>query len=305
MPSFDQAKILFVSIEAVLCGIAGLLYLYGRPKRYEKCSPISDKTSSSKPIAVLSSELQEKLQAEKKDLLAKLESMTGDITALQSSLQLENEKSIQFQKKLDEAEKKASLSCTNKKLYSHALLDLSVEIQKLCHQIEQDRKTHAVEIRALLGKEEKKVGGPLLTTRAASSGILSPSISPIAAVFLLLLQCQKGFDKSEASSWPDAEHRDLIRRAFFDRLQQASHVPLAVFSLERPTELYVSPKFPQTLSSKDCREISEAFGQELRQLSSMEPLQLNAEYLQGMYVAFKVAGQNLDDLVVMVPMSHP
>jgi hypothetical protein len=303
MPSFAQAKVLFVSIEAAFCGISGLMYLYGRPQAQKIRSFLPMRTSTPQVIPMASSEIQVQLEAEKKELLAKLESVNENVATLQSKLQLQDEKSRTCQEKLAESEKKALQCGVNKKVYSQALLELSAEIQKLCSQIEQDRKTHSVEIRALLGKDDKRVGVSGSVSSSAATGVIQPAIAPIAAVLLILLQCQKGFEKSGTSPWPDAEHRDLIRRAFFDRLQQAPHIPLAVFSLEMPAELYVSPKFPQALSSKNCTQIVETFGPQLRQLSPLEPFQVDAEGLLGTYVAFKVAWHNLDDLVVMVPMN--
>jgi hypothetical protein len=303
MPSFGQAKILFALIEACFCGLAGLMYLFFCTRRREIRAPSIPITLTPQISGSLSSELQDKFENEKKELLVQLEDMSRGIVELQSKLKLENEKNEECLRKMEEAEKTASQSCSNKKLYIQALLELSIEIQKLCSQLEQDRKTHAIEIRALLGKDEKKLGVSLPPIPGATSGIIPSSIAPIAAVLLVLLQCQKGFDKSENSAWPDAEHRDLIRRAFFDRLHQAAHLPVVVFSLDRPTELYRSPSFPQALSSKDCIQIVETFGRQLRQLSSFEPFPVSLEHFSGMYIAFKVAWQNLDDLVVMVPSS--
>ena len=215
----------------------------------------------------------ESLEREKEDLRSKLSAVEGNL--------------IDAQKKTD--------SCCQ------TIQALTLEVDRILGQLESERRAYSIEIRALLRKEERE--DPLAQAKKKPSKAIPPRIAtpPLPSLLLLLSACQKGLDLHVATDWPSNEHRPLVRRKFFDMAQKMVTTPMAIVSLDSPTEYYLSPKLPEGLDINDVREAILSYRTSFEGLKRFEPYHIIDDRMKGRYVAFRAAWDNLEDLIVLAP----
>lgn len=303
-PSFAEAKWTFVAAESLLVTITIWWYLMSKPKipvrapqrvaqqAMPVCQPKQDER-----------DLQLKAFAdEKNSLLEKVKRLEEtELFSKQRASDLEQEKNT-LKERLSQAEarlvevQKTTDSCC------HTIQDLAFEIDRLMSQLEQERRQHSIEVRALLRKEsDEPVAATKKKTSKTPPAVQKIATSPVPALMLLMSTCQKGLDLRVANDWPANEHRLLVRRKFFDIVQKMNGTPFAVVSLEYPTEYFLSSKLPSTLSITQVQSTVMEYKNIFGQLKRFEPYHFTDEKLGGRWVAFRLAWENLDDLITLTP----
>ena len=199
--------------------------------------------------------------------------------------------------KLSEAEQR--LLDTQKKDDSSCQIiqSLAFEMERLLSQLEGERRAHSIEIRTFLRKEDPP---EVVKKKQAKAVPLRVATPPLPSLLLLISACQKGLDLHAANDWPANEHRPLVRRKFFDMAQKMAATPMAIVSLDSPTEYYLSPKLPEGLDATVVREAVLSHRSALESLKQFEPYHIIDERMKGQYVAFRIAWDNLDDLIALV-----
>ncbi len=299
--TFAESKMFFVSAEALLAVITALWYLMARPTAAPKPRPTPVEPAA--PPQPEAKEEQRETEADESAVL--LETVRRleetELFAKQRLADLEQEKTT-LKERLADAEghlvevQKTIDSCT------HVIQNLTSEVERLMAQLEQERRQHSVEVRALLRKETEQTAAQTKKKQGKSSPAMHKVAPlPVPALLLLLSTCQKGLDLHVAHDWPDGEHRLLVRRKFFDTVHKMNSIPLAVVSLESPTEYFLSSKLPSTLSAAHVRAAVMEYKTSFSQLKRFEPYHVTDERLGGRWVAFRVAWENLDDLVALTP----
>lgn len=302
---FAQSRGLFIASQILLLTVTTIWYLLVQPKT----RPHRPSQQPSPPIPIAMPQPDEREAQLKEDAdqkAALLENVKRleerEVFSKQRLSDVEQEK-IVLKERLSEAEgrlvevQKTTDSCCR------IIQDLTFEIDRLTIQLEQERRQHSVEIRALLRKE----GDEPLSGTKKKSGKSVPAVQkiaspPVPSLLLLLSACQKGLDLHVANDWPAGEHRVLVRRKFFDIVQKMNATPLAVVSLEQPTEYFLSSKLPHNLSAAQVRTVVMEYKQVFSQLQRFEPYHVTDERIGGRWVAFRAAWDNLDDLITMTPL---
>jgi hypothetical protein len=302
--SFSESKWIFVAAECLLMVITVWWYLTAKPqvpaKRIQK--PLSltpplqlpksdEKDVQLKALADEKASLTENIRRlEEVELFSKhrLSDLEQERAGLKERLSEAEGRLVEVQKTTD--------SCC------HTIQDLTFEIDRLMSQVDQERHQHSIEVRALLRKESEETGSAtkkkVSKTVPAVQKMASP---PIPALLLLLSTCQKGLDLHLANDWPANEHRLLVRRKFFDVVQKMNATPLAVVSLEYPTEYFLSSKLPAGLSINQVRAAVLEYKSIFAQLKRFEPYHFTDERLGGRWVAFRIAWDSLEDLIALTP----
>ena len=83
--------------------------------------------------------------------------------------------------------------------------------------------------------------------------------------------------------------------------QKMVATPLAIVSLESPTEYYLSPKLPEGLDINVVRAAVLSYRSSLENLKRFEPYHIIDDRVKGRYAAFRAAYDNLEDLILLVP----
>ncbi len=303
--SFAESKWIFVAAEGVLVMITIWWYLLAKPQIVPKrtLKPASPVAAPMSPPLPDERDLQLKAHADEKvsliENIRRLEET--ELFSKQRLSDLEQEKTG-LKERLQEAEgqlvevQKTTDSCC------HTIQDLTFEIDRLMVQLEQERRQHSIEVRALLRKEDEEVS----LASKKKTGKTAPAIQkvaprPVPALLLLLSTCQKGLDLHLANDWPANEHRLLVRRKFFDVVQKMNSTPFAVVSLEYPTEFFLSSKLPPSLSVNQLRSAVMEYKNSFASLKRFEPYHFTDERIGGRWVAFRIAWDNLEDLVTLTP----
>jgi hypothetical protein len=212
--------------------------------------------------------------------------------------ELEQERDSLGEKLLQEETLRAEAVANNDR-YGPLIFSLSTEIENLSAHVEEIKKHHSIEIRALLGKDDKEgAKKPRTPTKALA---LRPPISPLASALLLLVQCHKGISLQNAS-WPAHEHALLVRRKFFDLVSSYSSIPIAIVSLNAPSDYFISPKLPSECSVLNIHSLIAPHIKTLSSLHPFEPYFLSHEKFP--FVSFRIAWDNLDDLIALVPCTR-
>ena len=300
--SFSESKWVFVGAEALLVMITVVWYLMSKPQ----VSPRRSQKPPSPPVVQPKSDdkdLQLKALFDEKANLAehvrRLEET--DLFSKQRLSDLEQEK-IALKERLSQAEgrlvevQKTTDSCCR------TIQDLTFEIDRLMSQVDQERRQHSIEVRALLRNDAEE--GSSATKKKVSKtvpAVQKLSSSPVPALMLLMYTCQKGLDLRLANDWPASEHRLLVRRKFFDVVQKMNATPFAVVSLENPTDYFLSSKLPPDLSIGQVRAAVMEYKATFAQLKRFEPYHVTDERLGGRWVAFRTAWDNLEDLIALTP----
>ena len=302
--SFADSKVFLLSSEAALSIITALWYMLAQPSRKKKTRPAEApavRPMQSQPAPQKETEYEQllKTEAEEKNRLAG-EVRTFEEREAFSKQRIENleQEKKNLQAKLSETEQ-ALLDIQKKGDSSHHIIQsLASEIERLLSQLESERRTHSIEIRTFLQKEEPP---DVVQKKQAKAVPLRAAASPLPSLLLLLASCQRGLNAQLENSWPANEHRPLVRRKFFDMVQKMAATPLAVVSLDSPTEYYLSPKLPEGLDVNTIREAVLARRSLFESLKQFEPFCIVDGRMKGQYTAFRIASENLNDLVAMVP----
>jgi hypothetical protein len=294
LPSLESKKNIFVISEILLCFLLG--YLCFRQASKNSITAKSASQTLSRASVDSASQISA-LEQEKQNLHSTLLETTAIYENAQKELEQKREQTEELEKKVIHLEQAVKETFINKKTCLDSVQRITQEVQNLCLHIEQERRTHAIEVRALLGKDDKK---SLKAEKATTPYSIAPTLSPFANALLTIYQCQKEIESNENKSWPSQEHYDLVRRAYFDRLKSIQS-PLLSFSLSSSTESFCSPKFPNTVKQQDIVKIIEQYGSQLQALAPFEPFHLHHESLKVPSIAFKLSCKNLEDLVIVIP----
>jgi len=303
--SFAESKWILVSAEGVLVAITVWWYLIAKPAAAPKRAhkqvvapvPVPEKETPDEKAIQLRAVLDEKAallenikRLEETDLFSKrrLTDLDQEKNGLKDKLSEAEGRLVEVQKTTD--------SCCR------TIQDLTFEIDRLLSQLDQERRQHSIEVRALLRKEgedsssegRKKTGKSVPAVQKVAS-------APISTLLLLMSSCQKGLDLHVANDWPANEHRLLVRRKFFDLVQKMNGTPFAVVSLESPAEYFLSSKLPPSLSINQVRSSVLEYKDAFARLKRFEPYHFTDERIGGRWVAFRAAWDNLEDLITITP----
>lgn len=294
--SFAESKWFLASSEGLLVLVTIAIYTLSQPTPKPR-RPRPSTTTETPPPPKEQEQLLKTANDEKNQLSQTLQRLQeSELFAKQRTEDLER-KSTELSTQL--AETAANLLDAQRTTDSccQTIQTLTFEVDRLTTQLDQERRQHSIEIRTLLGKEsesssKKKVPRTLPTK--------SP-LQPIPSLLLLLSACQKGLDLHVANDWPANEHRTLVRRKFFDVAQKMGLAPIAIVSLESPTEHFLSPKLPGSLSIADLRAAVLPYKTTFERLKRFEPYHITDERLGGRWIVFRAAWDNLEDLVALAP----
>jgi hypothetical protein len=282
-PSFAEAKWLLVYLEALVVLLTTGLYLGTRPsgKKIEAPAPVVVKEIPSQVPA-----LQQKI-AELQQTIQRLEE--ASLFSKQHAEGLKEEKSALEKKhqtvnlKLEEVNETVQACCDS-------IRELGGDFERVISQLEHERKQHAIEVRALLGKnyspsrEEKKV--------------VKIALSPLPCALMLLLSCQKALEHGPSEEATAA----FSRRKCFDIARQFGTSSVALISLQNPTEYFLSPKLSQLVSLEDLLSVIETHKESFENLQTFQPYLFSDKKIgEDRWTAFRLSHPHVNDLVVVVP----
>ena len=304
--SFADSKGFLVASEGLLVMATASWYLLSRPAERPRERARPPQTTLPPPPKSDDRELLIKtLTNEKQSLSEEMRQLTE--SALFSKKRLEDieREHNEIQRRLSEAEganveaQKTIDSCRS------TIQSLTTEIDRLMIQIDQERRAHSIEVRAFLSKTDGATDTDLGKKKKSRQAAAVPKMAtpPLPSLLLLLATCQKGLDLLIAPDWPASEHRLLVRRKFFDVAKKMNSTPFAVVSLENPTEYFLSPKLPSSLTISDVQAATASYKASFSRLQQFEPYHFTDERLGGRWVAFRTAWNNLEDLIAMAPLT--
>ena len=307
--SFAESKLFLLSSEAIVVVATAIWYVLMQPSPRRKIQqPIGPTTRHTQqethPTITPQTEKESILKAEaeeKKCLIEKIRTLEeSEIFCKQRLESLEREKAdlhaklSEVEGNLIDAQKKTDSCC-------QTVQSLTFEVDRILTQLEQERRAHSIEVRALLRKDNSEETETQTKKKQAKAALARVATPPLPSLLLLLSACQKGLDLHIAHDWPANEHRPLVRRKFFDLAQKMVTTPIAIVSLESPTEYYLSPKLPEGLEVNDIRTTILSYRETFEKLKRFEPYHIIDDRLQGRYVAFRTAWDNLEDFIVLAP----
>lgn len=289
-PNFSESKWTLLLLETIV--IFATISWYLLAKKPEKLPKPFSKEPSIKEIPSPQASTNTEEIVSLKEAVSHL---TQAETASKNRIQELEQERDGLQEKLVQEEALHTEALANLEHYGPLICNLSVEIEKLTSHIEEIKRQHDIEIRALLGKEGKKARTP---TKAP---LFRPPTSPLASTLLLLVQCHKGLSLQN-STWPAQEHALLVRRKFFDLVASYSSVPYAILSLSSPSDYFLSPKLPEQFSLSTINTLIAPHTKTISTLRPFEPYFISDK--QCPFVTFRIAWENLDDLIVLVPSAN-
>jgi hypothetical protein len=282
-PNFSESKWTFLLLEAILIFATISWYLLSKPQP-KPSQPVKKPL----PVKQIPKQEPEKNTAELASLQEAISHLTqAEESSKQRITELENERDM-LKEKVVQEEVLRSQAVANIEQYGPLILNLSQELEKLTSHIEELKRQHDIEMRALLGKKPRP---PSKTTT------FRPPTSPLASTLLLLVQCHKGLSLQN-TAWPAQEHALLVRRKFFDLVSSYSSAPFAIVSLSSPSDYFLSPKLPNC-SVVNLHTLIGPHIKTLSQLRPFEPYFLTDK--ETPMVCFRIAWENLEDLIVLVP----
>lgn len=291
-PDFSESKWTLLLLETIVIFATISWYLLAK-----KTPPISAPPTR-KPQII--KEPPKEQSTQNIEELASLQEAVSHLTQAEESSkkrieEIEHERDL-LQQKLIQEEALRAEAVANIEQYGPLIFNLSLEMEKLSSHIEEIKRQHDIEIRALLGKEER--AGSKKTRTSSKAPSFRPATSPLASTLLLLVQCHKGLCM-ENNTWPAQEHSLLIRRKFFDLVATYSSTPFAILSLTSASEYSLSPKLPEEISITNLHALIAPHTKTLSTLRPFEPYFISDT--QHPWVSFRIAWENLDDLIVLVP----
>jgi len=286
--SFAESKWILAGLEAFLVFVTVSWYVLSQPE--EEAEGVSPSVLMRAPQKEDAPQVEDSLR-EKKELEEELEKRQETELFLKQRLQDAEEERRALQAQIGVAEKRASSEQETRAMCREAIQELGFEIKKLTKQIGRERREHAIEIRALLRKEDDNT--------LKSPPVPKVAMSPLPAVVALLASCQKGLERP--GEWPSQEHKVLVRRKFFDVARKAAVTPLVIASLEYPSDLFVSSKVTPALSEEEVFSLIDSKRNELSQLDHFEPYRFFDKDRQ--WTAFRLTWENLDDIVLFAQTS--
>ena len=293
--SFAESKGMLAASEAVLVCLTAWLYLASKPTT-KKTRVVSQPSTPQEPPKVVDAPSQEKKELEEN--LARYRE--GELFSKQRIGDLEQEKAS-LQKGLTDTTQQVKQTQQSVETCCQTIQELSYELERVSSQMEQERRQHAIELRALLRKDD---GDSIFSKKKLTKQPPVPRIAmnALPSLLLLLSSCQKGLTTQEAQDWPSGEHRLLVRRKFFDLAKKLTAPNMAILSFDHPVDCYLSPKFATFISVNDLLELMRSHKPSLDILKRFEPYTFTDPRLGGttVWTAFRVAWENLDDLITIV-----
>jgi hypothetical protein len=306
--SFAESKLFLLSSEAIVVVATAIWYVLMQPAPRRKAQQPNEPTvryiQQPTPPPQEAPQTEKALNVEteeKKRLTEKIRTLEeSEIFCKQRLESLEREK-VELHATLSEVE--GNLVDAQKKTDSccQTIQSLTFEVDRILTQLEGERRAHSIEVRALLRKDESEETAAQTKKKQAKTALARVATPPLPSLLLLLSACQKGLDLHIANDWPANEHRPLVRRKFFDLAQKMVTTPIAIVSLESPTEYYLSPKLPEGIEVNDVRATILSYSATFEKLKRFEPYHIIDDRLKGRYVAFRAAWDNLEDLIVLAP----
>lgn len=288
-PSFAESKWMFFLLESGVVFVTMIFYIYFRktePKQEsvasslqkvpEKITEEKSKKEDREEIFALKSSLQQ-VNQEKEALLSRIEDLV-------------NENEVVCQKLLHEEDLRQDIQ-KNTMRHAPFIRTLSNEIEKISEYIEEIKRQHALEIRVLLGKEEKNKKKESALPRAA----FRVSSSPIASALHLLSRIHTGLALQEKANWPAAEHALLVRRKIFDIALTYSTTPFAILSSQSPSDSFLSEKILEITSLQKLTSFLSLRGEECAKNPPFYPFFFEEENVS--WIVFHI----MDDLFFFIP----
>jgi hypothetical protein len=293
-PSGTDARWLFAVLEIAIVFLTTVAYLSLKPKKEDLTKkkilspPTTEKTPTSPSLLpeLQKSQQQEKLLEERISHLEGEKSIAHqNIAALEQELSAKNMTIDSLNVSVHDA--MASLSAC-----AISIQDLTNDMEQLAIQLEQEHRQHAIEIRTLLGKS------------VSSTSLKKPfrlALSPPSTLLLLLTQFQKSLEHPQNSP---SEYRPLVRRKFFDLAKQFGTTPFAIFSIDQPSDYFLSAKIPPSILIQDFHEVINAHKSTFEKLKGYQPYHLSDPRLgDGRWTVFRIHYEHLLDLVALAPSS--
>jgi hypothetical protein len=285
-PSFTDSKWMFLLFESIIVFITVFLYLClrkSRPTSRQKSPHFSQqagvqvaveqsKKEDVEEIAALKMSLQQAMQ-EKEEVLQRI-----------ANLLSENEQIAQ--KLLHEEERVHDMHMSAMKQVPF-IQRISNEIEKVAEYLDEIKRQHALEIRVLLGKEEKKKKEDKI---AATPQVFRLPSSPLVSALHLLSRIHAGLSLQEGAHWPASEHSLLVRRKIFDVASAYPTTPFALISFKTPADSFLSPKIPAEMSLQRLHDLLSSHMTEIEPLPPFSPFFVEEERIS--LVIFHI----LDDL---------
>lgn len=280
---------MFFLLESVVVFITLVFYIYSRKSELKPKNPspvlqkaperaVEEKSKKEdlEEIFALKGSLQQTTQ-EKEALLARVE-------------ELVRENEHMCQKLLQEEDLRQDIQRSMTR-YAPFIHTLSNEIERVSEYIEEIKRQHALEIRVLLGKEEKS---------KKKESILSPtafrvSSSPLVSALHLLSRIHTGLTLQEKVHWPAAEHSLLVRRKIFDVASTYSTTPFALLSSQNLSDSFLSQKLSMTTSLQKLQTFLSAHIEDLTKSPPFSPFFFDEEGFS--WTVFHI----MDDLFLFIP----
>jgi len=281
--SFADSKWTLVIFESILVAISLFWYLFAEGEVEERPQPPRPKERKEPPVEKIV------VDEEKKALEEAVGRLEETEIFLRERLESEEGEKQEVREKLRNLEEDFVKEQNIRKHGCQAIRKLSFELARLTYQIEQERREHAIELRALLRNDD-----PLLKMKK-SCVVPKVAMTPLPAVLLMLATCQKS--RERPGEWPSAEHRLLVRRKFFDVIKKHQTSPFAALSLDTSSDSFVSQKLD--VSSKDLFEVVSSYREDILRLENFEPFFLEDDRLEGEWTAFRLTWKNLQDIVIL------
>jgi hypothetical protein len=291
-PNFSECKWTFLLLETIIIFSTISWYLLTKKTQTQPAQKVK------KPLPVKQEPTEQPTRNTEE--IASLKEALSHLTQVEASSkkrieELEQEKDSLKEKLLLEETLRAE-AVANIEQYGPLVFTLSLEMEKLSSHIEEIKRHHDIEIRALLGREEKN--GIKKTKIPSKTTSFRPATSPLASTLLLLIQCHKGLSLQN-TAWPAQEHSLLVRRKFFDLVSSYSSTPFAIVSLTSPSDYFLSPKLPEECSILTINSLIAPHTKTLSSLRPFEPYFISDKRFP--CVSFRIAWDNLDDLLAIVP----
>lgn len=271
--SAKDVRFVFVMGEALLCCTTMLFYARLPRTIPQKVSVVPFKEEEQDEGMI---EKNEELEQERKQFQEALKEQKAVIENLQKTvLQREEEKDAcsalvsQYAVQIEEISSEVAFQKT-------AFFSLAGEIEKLFCQLDTERKTHAIEIRALLGKEGKS------EKKSHKEEMRIPSsLSPLSVALILLSKHQEG-------------------TILFESIKKCSQIPSAIVSLSKKHESYISEKFSSLGDVSQLESLCAEKRTQLEKLPFLEPYQFF--YDKNSCIAFRICLKDVEDSILIVPM---
>jgi len=291
--SFAESKWVLALLEIVLVVLTTFWYLFSKPKK-----GMGVKRAIAPTTRYMGNQTQDEQKS--KDLLQEpLEKERGEQVCqeevdifLQQRLEDDQVQIQEYREQLEKMDQRVLEEKRNRFACCQVIQELSCEVERLTKHIEQERREHSIELRALLRKE-----GMNICSHEAPSVVSKIAMSPLPALLSLLAMCQKGLERP--GEWPSGEHRLLVRRKFFDVVKKSQMASLFVCSLDFDSEYFLSSILSSQVSFEQLRAVVEKHKESLYALEPYEPYAFFDEEILGEWTAFRLSWENLDDIVVM------